>query len=61
MSGHLRVLLMMMALSMLRESLGRPSSSQLRMVTGSPNTPTSLKLALQGMDADLQQHKQHKT
>jgi hypothetical protein len=47
---------MMMALSMLSESLGRPSSSQLRMVTGSPSTPTSLKLALQGMDADLQQH-----
>eukprot|EP00882_Tetradesmus_deserticola_P030936 GHRQ01034952.1.p1 GENE.GHRQ01034952.1~~GHRQ01034952.1.p1 ORF type:complete len:172 (-),score=10.82 GHRQ01034952.1:13-528(-) len=58
MRGQRRVLLMMMALSMLSESLGRPSSSQLRMVTGSPSTPTSLKLALHGIDADLRQHVQ---
>jgi hypothetical protein len=49
----------MIALSMLSESLGRPSSSQLRMATGSPSTPTILKLALQGMEADLQHHTTH--
>lgn len=54
MSGQRRALLMMMALSRLRESLGRPSSSQLRIVTGSPSTVMSLKLVLHGMLAVLQ-------
>lgn len=52
-SGHLLALLMIRALSMLRLSLGKPSSSQARIVTSSPMTLASLKLALQGMPADL--------
>lgn len=54
MSGHLRALLMMSALSMLRLSFGSPSSTQARIVTGSPITLASLNCALQGMAAVLQ-------
>lgn len=54
MRGHLRALLIMRALSMLRLSLGSPSSSQARILTGSPMTFASLNCALHGMPADLQ-------
>jgi hypothetical protein len=43
MRGHLRALLMMSALSILRLSLGSPFSSHARIVTGSPITLASLK------------------
>jgi len=54
MSGHLLALLMIKALSMLKLSLGKPSSIQARIVTGSPITFASLKWVLHGMPADLQ-------
>lgn len=48
-SGHRRALLTTMALSMEKPSLGRPSMTQLLILTGSPRTLTILKSLVQGI------------
>ena len=48
-SGHRRALLTMMALSMEKPSLGKPSMTQLLILTGSPRTLTILKSLVQGI------------